>query len=413
MSQFLDLSLLKKNRDFRLLYLGQFISFIGTMISSVALPYQIYQITQSTFLVGLLSLVQLLPLLITALIGGVFADRYNRRRLLIISELLLAIGCLILALNSYQTSPSLSLIFIISASMSAINGLHRPAFDSVMQQIVNPSDYKKMGALATFKFSFCMIIAPALSGLIIAQYGIVITYLVDLITFFMSLIALVRIHTIPKPVTQKHPSILSSLKQGVSFAFNRQELIGSYTVDFIAMVFAWPNSLLPAIAQSFGGAKTLGLLYSAPAAGALVISFFSGWTAKINYDGKAIAIASALWGAAIIGFGLSNSLWYVLFFLALAGAFDAISGIFRTTLWNNTIPTEYRGRLAGIEMISYLSGPKLGDTRAGFIATSFSIPTALISGGVLCIIGVTFCCLALPKFWHYRSHPAENITEAQ
>ncbi|MCW8410460.1 MFS transporter [Legionella sp. PATHC035] len=404
MSQFLDLSLLKKNRDFRLLYFGQFISFIGTMISSVALPYQIYQMTQSTLMVGLLSLVQLLPLLVTALIGGVFADRYNRRGLLIFSELLLAVGCCMLVLNSYQAAPSLILIFIVSASMSAITGLHRPAFDSIAQQIVDPSDYKKMGVLATFKFSFCMIIAPALSGLIIAQYGIVITYLIDLITFFMSLVTLIRLHNIPKPVQHVHPSILSSLKQGVSFAFNREELMGSYLVDFIAMVFAWPNSLLPAIAQSFGGAKTLGLLYSAPAVGALIISFFSGWTAKVDRDGKAIAIAAALWGASIIGFGLSSSLWLVLFFLALAGAFDAISGIFRGTLWNNTIPTEYRGRLAGIEMISYLSGPKLGDTRAGFIASSFSITTALISGGVLCIIGVTVCCLAFPKFWRYRSH---------
>lgn len=404
MSPFLDLSLLKKNRDFRLLYLGQFISFVGTMISSVALPYQVYQMTQSTLSVGLLSLVQLLPLLITALIGGVFADRYNRRGLLIISELLLAGGCCLLALNSYHTSPSLSLIFIVSASMSAINGLHRPAYDSVTQQIVNPNDYKKVGALATFKFSFCMIIAPAISGLIIASFGIFITYIIDLITFFMSLITLLRMHNIPKPAVQEHPSILSSLKQGISFALNRQELMGSYSVDFIAMVFAWPNSLLPAVAQSFGGAKTLGLLYSAPAAGALIISFFSGWTAKINHDGKAIAVAAALWGVAIIGFGLSSSLGLVLFFLALAGAFDAISGIFRTTLWNNTIPTEYRGRLAGIEMISYLSGPKLGDTRAGVIAASFSMTTALISGGVLCIIGVTFCCLAFPKFWHYRSH---------
>ncbi|KTC90134.1 MFS transporter [Fluoribacter dumoffii] len=404
MSNFLDLSLLKKNRDFRLLYFGQFISFIGTMISSVALPYQIYQMTQSTYMVGLLSLVQLLPLLVTALIGGVFADRYNRRGLLIISELLLAGGCCLLALNSYHSAPSLTLIFIISAAMSGITGLHRPAFDSVTQQIVNPHDYKSVGALATFKFSFCMIIAPAISGLIIAQYGIVITYLLDLLTFAMSLVTLIKLHNIPKPEVKEHPSILSSLKQGVSFAYNRQELMGSYMVDFIAMVFAWPNSLLPAVAQSFGGAKTLGLLYSAPAVGALFISFFSGWTAKINHDGKAIAIAAALWGATIIGFGLSSSLWLVLFFLALAGAFDAISGIFRTTLWNNTIPTEYRGRLAGIEMISYLSGPKLGDTRAGFIASTFSISASLISGGILCIVGVTVSCLIFPKFWHYRSH---------
>lgn len=166
MNQLIDLSLLKSNRNFRLLYSGQFISFIGTMISGVALPYQIYQITQSSFMVGLLSLVQLLPLLITALIGGVFADRYNRLRLLIISELLLTCGCFLLMLNSYHINPSIWLIFIVSAAMSAINGLHRPAFDSIIQQIVSPKDYKKVGVLGAFKFSFCMICAPAIAAIL-------------------------------------------------------------------------------------------------------------------------------------------------------------------------------------------------------------------------------------------------------
>ncbi len=403
MNQLLQFSLLKRNRDYRLLYLGQFISFVGTMITNVALPYQIYQMTQSTLMVGLLSLVQLLPLLITALIGGVFADRYDRRHLLIISELLLALGCLALAFNAYCNHPSLGLIFIVATLMSGITGLHRPAYDSITQQIVAPQDYKAVGALSAFKFSFCMIIAPALAGLIIAHSGIVVTYLIDLSTFFISLITLLCMHHIPKPMQQQHPSILSSLKEGVTFAFSRQELIGSYFVDFIAMIFAMPNALFPAVAQSFEGAKTLGLLYSAPAVGSLIISFFSGWTAKINQDGKAIAIAAMLWGAAIVGFGLSSSLWLILFFLALAGAFDAISGIFRVNLWNNTIPTHFRGRLAGIEMISYLSGPKLGDVRAGLIASTFSIGTALISGGVFCVLGVTLCCYFLPKFWQYRS----------
>ncbi|MDR3442948.1 MAG: MFS transporter [Legionella sp.] len=403
MSHLLNLSLLKRNRDYRLLYIGQFISFIGTMITGVALPYQIYHLTQSTLMVGLLSLAQLLPLLITALVGGVFADRYNRRNLLIISELLLALGCLLLAFNSYQTNPSLIVIFITAAFMSAITGLHRPAYDSITQQIVAPSDYKTVGALSAFKFSFCMIIAPAIAGLIIAYHGIFITYLIDLATFFISLITLIKIHQIPKPEIKEHPSILSSLKQGISFALSRQELMGSYLVDFFAMIFAMPNALMPAIAQSYEGPKTLGLLYAAPAVGSLLISLFSGWTAKIKHDGRAIAVAAAFWGLAIIGFGLASSLWLVLLFLALAGALDAISGIFRVTLWNNTIPTEYRGRLAGIEMISYLSGPKLGDTRAGLVAAGFGIGTAVISGGILCVFGVVICCYSLPKFWNYQS----------
>ena len=403
MSQILNLSLLKKNRDYRLLYIGQFVSFIGTMVTSVALPYQIYHITQSTLMVGLLSLTQLLPLLITALIGGVFADRYNRRFLVIISEILLACGCCFLAVNAYLVTPNLMVIFLIAASMSAITGLHRPAFESITQQIVAPSDYKNVGALSSFQFSFCMIIGPAISGLIIAQYGIVVTYLIDLMTFLISLINLSLIHTIPKSVAKEHTSIISSLKQGISFAFSRQELIGTYLIDFIAMILAMPNALLPAIAQSYGGVKTLGLLYASPAIGALIISFISGWTNRVAHDGRAIALAAACWGASIIGFGLSWSLWFAVFFLALSGAFDTISGIFRSTLWNNTIPSDLRGRLAGIEMISYLSGPKLGDTRAGLVAASLGVTASLVSGGILCILGVAFCCYSLPKFWNYRS----------
>ena len=403
MSHLLDLSILRKNRDYRLLYMGQFISFIGTMITSVALPYQIYHETQSTLMVGLLSLAQLLPLLITALVGGVFADRYNRRGLLIISEMLLACGCGLLAFNANHSHPNLVVLFIIATLMSGITGLHRPAYDSITQQIVSVADYKKVGALGSFKMSFCMIIGPAIAGLIIAQHGIVITYLIDLATFFFSLICLIAMHHIPKPVAAEHPPILNSLKQGLSFAFKRQELMGSYSVDFLAMVFAMPNALLPAIAQSFGGVKTLGWLYAAPAVGALLISFVSGWTSKVRHDGRAIAIAAACWGITIIGFGLSSSLWLALFFLALSGAFDAISGIFRSSLWNTTIPQEYRGRLAGIEMISYLSGPKLGDTRAGLVAASFGITTSLISGGILCVLGVAVCSIFMPKFWNYKS----------
>lgn len=404
MNQLIDLSLLKHNRNYALLYTGQFVSLIGTMITSVTLPYQTYYLTQSTLMVGLLSLAQLLPLLITALLGGVYADRYNRRKLVMISESVLMFGCAILTLNTSQLHPSLSIIFIVSSTMSGVTGLHRPAFESMTQQLVAPEDYKAVGALSSFKYSFCMIAGPAIAGLLIAHYGIALTYIIDLFTFVVSLTTLYLMHSIPNRISNDQPhSVMSSLKQGLQFAFTRQELMGSYFVDFIAMIFAMPNALFPAIAQSLGGVKTLGLLYAAPAVGALFISFFSGWMARTHQDGKAIACAATLWGVAMIAFGLSSSLWAALFFLALAGAFDAISGIFRSTLWNNTIPHDYRGRLAGIEMISYLSGPRLGDTRAGIMASSLSITTAIISGGIFCIIGITICCLLMPKFWNYHS----------
>ncbi len=373
------------------------------MITGVALPYQIYQQTHSTLMVGLLSLCQLMPLLITALAGGVLADRYHRRRLLIITEFLLSIGCLLLVFNAALPEPKIWLTFIVATFMSAINGLHRPALDSITQQIVDKKDFPSVAAFNMFKFSFCMIAGPAIGGLIIAHYGTVITFIIDFFTFSISLFALLLIRNIPKPVNVKEESPWSSLKDGFRYATSRQELVGSYVVDFVAMIFGMPIALFPAMAETLGGAKALGMLYAAPAVGALIISSCSAWTKKIKHHGAGIAIAAMLWGISIIFFGLSTNIYFALFFLALSGMFDAISGIFRTTMWNETIPNEYRGRLSGIEMISYLSGPKLGDTEAGFVAALFGVTASVISGGVLCVVGVGICCLLLPKFWKYKS----------
>lgn len=403
MKYFLNVSLLFRNRNFGLLFLGQFISFAGTMITGVALPYQIYQQTHSTLMVGLLSLCQLIPLLFTALIGGVLADRYHRKRLLIITELVLAIGCLLLVWNASLAVPKIWVLFIVATTMSAVNGLHRPALDSITQQMVNKKDFASVGSFIMFKASVCMIAGPAIAGLIIANFGTVVTFAMDFATFFISLIALLLISNIPKPIPAKEESPWASLKDGCRLAISRQELVGSYAVDFVAMIFGMPIALFPAMSESLGGAKALGMLYAAPAVGALVISFLSGWTKQIKRHGVAISISAAFWGVAIILFGLSHNIYIALSFLALAGAMDAISGIFRSMLWNETIPNEYRGRLAGIEMISYLSGPKLGDTEAGFVAALFGVTASVVSGGILCIVGVGACCLLLPKFWKYQS----------
>ncbi len=403
MAGLLDFSLLKRNRAYALLYSGQFVSFMGTMITMVALPFQVYEITHSTIMVGMLSLAQLIPLLFTALIGGVYADRYARRQLLLISEFFLAGGCVFLALNAWMAHPNLVVIFALSSLMSAVTGLHRPAFDGALQQLVNEDDYKTAGALRAFEFSFCMIVGPAVTGLIVAKYGVTVAYFLDFISFLLSIVMLIALGPIPKPNVHEIVPVLQALKEGIQFAWNRQVLLGSYCVDFIAMVFAIPNALFPAIALSIGGVKTLGLLYAAPAVGALIISIWSGWTASIKHEGQAIAISAVCWGIAMIGFGFCHSLGCALFFLALSGAFDACSGIFRSSLWNHIIPHEFRGRLAGIEMLSYLCGPKLGDTRAGFMAASLGIAPAILSGGLLCIVGVGYCCYRMPVFWRYQT----------
>jgi len=403
MSHFINLSILKRNTNFRYLFIGQFVSFFGTMITVVALPYQIYHMTHSTLWVGLLSLSQLIPLLFTALLGGALADRHHRRILLLSTEALLMIGCLLLAFNAWSVHSSILVLFIVATIMSAITGLHRPALDSITQQIVDAKDYPSIGALNSFKFGVAMTAGPAVAGLLIGHFGLVTTYLLDFSTFLISLIALILMRHIPPPTRSGIEKTFESVKIGFNYAISKQPLMGSYLVDFAAMIFGMPMALFPAIAENFGGANTLGFLYSAPAVGALIISIVSGWAHRIKRHGVAIAVSASLWGIAIILFGLSHKLWLALFFLVCAGAADAVSGIFRSVLWNETIPNNLRGRLAGIEMISYLSGPKLGDTEAGLVAAAFGITFSVVSGGVLCIIGVGACCIFLPKFWRYCS----------
>lgn len=412
MNYLINFSIFRRNRNFALLYLGQFVSLFGTMITGVALPYQIYTLTHSTLMVGLLSLCQLIPLVFTALVGGVFADRYHRRQLLIIAEIILVLGCGLLAWNAHLAEPHIWVMFAAAMLMSAFTGLHRPALESIVQQLVAKEDFPVVGSLGTFKSSVCMIAGPALGGVIIASAGVMTTYLVDCLTFAVSLVALLLMTHIPKPVlTVPDDSTWESLKSSLRYAKSRQELLGTYFVDFTAMIFGMPTALFPAIALSFGGVKTLGVLYAAPAIGALVVSLFSGWAKDVKRHGAAVAISAVMWGVSIIFFGLSTHLYLAIIFLAFAGGFDAISGIFRSVMWNQTIPISLRGRMAGIEMISYISGPRLGDTEAGLMAAAFGVGFSVVSGGVLCVVGVAICCWYLPKFWYYEAGEAGSTEE--
>lgn len=397
---FIDLSPLIKNKEFRYLYFGQFVSFFGTMMSFVALPYQVYALTQSTLAVGLLGIVELAPLLITAFIGGILSDTMDRKKLLIYSEIGLAAMMLLLLLNALLPHPQLWAIYVLAASMCALNGLHRPSLDAMVPRLVAHHEIQATSALSTLKASVGMIGGPAVAGFCIAELGLAWTYTLDFMTFFVSIFALSRLS--PKPPAQdtQRPS-LESVREAFRYALSRQELLGTYVVDFVAVVFAMPNALFPALAAVLGSTKVLGWLYSAPALGALIITVFSAWTKKIRHHGAAVVCAALLWGLAIIAFGFSNHVTWIIFFLILAGAADAVSGIFRVTIWNETIPDHIRGRMAGLEMIGYTSGSLLGSAQAGLMASMMELHTAIMVGGTLSVMGVLLSILLLPKFWRY------------
>jgi MFS family permease len=227
-------------------------------------------------------------------------------------------------------------------------------------------------------------------------------YAIDVVTFFGSLSAFALMRTPPPPPDADPPS-LRGVVEGVKYAWSRQEILGSYAIDMSAMFFAMPFALFPAVAEQYGGAEVVGLLWAAPAVGAIVAMLTSGWSVRVHHNGRAIVFAAAGWGAFIALFGLAGSLWLALVALAFAGAADAISGIFRGALWNETIPDRLRGRLAGLEMISWSSGPLLGNARAGFSASLFGLGPSIVIGGVMVVGACAALAAALPKFWNYDS----------
>ncbi len=398
----IDLGPLKRNRDFRYVYTGQFLSFFGTMMSLVALPYQIYHMTHSTLAVGLLGVVELVPLLIAAFVGGTLADVFDRRKLLIRAECVMAMGCIGLALNAASTHPNVWVTYLIAAALSGLSGLHRPSLDALVPRLVSHEEIQSVSVLATLKGTVGMIGGSAVAGFFIAKVGLVWTFLFDFLTFGLSIIALFRVKSIAPPDNQDKPSF-KSVRVAIQYAMTRQELIGTYVVDFVAMIFAMPNALYPALAVIYGGTKVLGWLYAAPAVGALFVTIFSGWTKKIKRHGAAVAIAASFWGIFMASVGVSNHISAILFFLMLAGAADSVSGIFRLTIWNETIPDRLRGRMASLEMISYMSGPLLGSAQVGFLAAMTSIHVAILLGGILCVTGVIISVLVLPLFWKYQA----------
>ena len=389
-----------RHRDYRWLYAAQSVSFLGSMVTYVALPYQMWALTHSSLAVGMLGLVELLPLLVTAFVGGALADTVDRRKMVLWTEVGLALGCGLLAADALLPVPRVWLLYAAATIMSALNGLQRPSLEAMTQRLVDPAELPAAAALQMFRGSMGMIAGPALGGLLIATVGIPSTFLFDLGTYAFSFFAVRQLRALPPPLAAERPT-LESVREGFRYARSRQELMGTYFVDFIAMIFGMPLALFPALAGRLGGPRVLGMLYAAPAVGALVASLTARWTPRVSRHGLAVMLAATGWGIAIVAFGFCETLWPALFFLVLAGGADAISGIFRMTMWNQTIPDALRGRMAGIEMVSYLSGPLLGHVEAGAVAAAWGVRASVVSGGVLCVVGVLVCGALLPRFIAY------------
>ena len=402
----LDIAPLRDNTAFRRLFASQFISGLGTMVSYVAVPWQLYQLTHSNAQVGLLGLVQLVPVVACGLLGGAVADRVDRKRLLIGSEALMALCLAGLLANALSAAPSTLAIYVLVAALQGASGFHRPALEALTQKLARPEEFAAVAALSSVRGTVGMVAGPALAGLLLAKWGAVGAYVFDFVTFLAALLFIARIprEAIATPAAAgERPHLLADLAEGLRFAWKRPELMGTYIVDIVAMAFAFPVALFPAMAAAHGRTEAVGWLLSAMSVGALVIGLFSGWTGQVRRHGRAVVIAAAVWALGIVALGFAPGLGLGLMCPAVAGAADMVSGVFRGTIWNETIPNALRGRLAGIEMISYLTGPLVGNARAGFMADAWGVAPAIWAGGTICLLGVVATGFGLPRFWAYRS----------
>jgi MFS family permease len=391
-----------RRRDFRNLWLGQMVSTIGAEIATVAVPFQVYKLTGSTALVGLLGLASLVPLLFVPLVGGAFADALDRRTVVLVTETGLAAVAGLFLVNALLSSPRVWALFVLQGLAIAVYSFGRPALASLAPRLVPDEELAAANSLTSVYSSLSSVAGPAVGGLIIATAGVPWTFGIDAATYAASLLVITWLPRLPPLVDVDRPRFWS-IVDGFRFLKGRQALIGIFAIDTNAMVFGMPSALFPAIALHglHGSASTVGYLYAAPYAGALACSLLSGWCSHVRRMGLGITVMACLWGAAIAGFGFMTSLWPALILLAVAGGADFYSAVLRSTMLLRSTPDHLRGRLLGIEFMQVASAPSLGDLEAGVLASLTSLRFSIVSGGLACIAGCVVTALALPRFLRY------------
>ncbi len=397
----LDTTPLRDSRDFRLLFLAGTVFYFGAMVSYVAIPYQVYTLTGSNFAVGAIGLVELGPIVVFGLYGGALADHVDRRRLLIGTGLAQAAFTALLALNAFRGDPDVGVIFVVAVFLASCSALQRPSREALLPRTVTHDQLTAANALGSLGTQTGLLAGPAVGGVLVAYAGIGWCFVVDVggLVVASYLYVLMRSYAHREQTT---PPSLAGIAQGMSYAFGRRDLLGTYFVDIAAMLLAMPVVLFPALVEEvFARPELLGMLYTAEVVGAMVATALSGWTGRFHHHGRAIVVAAAAYGGCIALAGVMPNIWLVAVALALAGAADMISAIFRSTVWSQTIPESMRGRLAGIEMLSYSLGPLGGQVRAGVTADLWTVRGAITSGGLACVAGVAVTAGILRDFWSY------------
>jgi MFS family permease len=403
-----DIRPLKESRDFRRLWFGTGISAIGSQITTVAIPYQVYQETGSTLVVGLLGIAALVPLLIVPIYGGAVADAVDRRRMLLLSDLALLLVTGGLVVNALLPDPAVWFLFAAEALGTAAYGFQRPARNALTPRLVRDDQLLAAITVEDVVSTLARVAGPVMGGALITVVGVAGAYAIDIATFAASLLAIWLLPPAPAAPDADRPS-LRSIADGFRYVLRKDVLLGIFLVDTMVMIFGMPRALFPAFAEELGGgAGVLGLLYGATSAGAFAASVTSGWMMTVRRQGLAVCIAAAGWGVAIAVVGFAESVWFALLFLAVAGAADFVSAVLRGNILLTETPDSMRGRVSGIELAQVAGAPEIGNVEAGIVAELTSVRASIVSGGVLSVVGTVVVAVAIPALVRYDARRARD-----
>jgi MFS family permease len=402
-----DLTPLRVSRDFALIWWGEVVSQTGTQITTVALFIQVFELTHSPVAVGAVGLVQLVPMTVVALLFGPVIDRVDRRRILVLAQIGQAAGSSLLLIGAFMGHPPLLLLYAGAAVNAALVSIALPTRAAVTPSLVPRELLPAATALNQVMWNAAAVVGPALGGVIVVHFGLRWAYRIDLASYGVAFACAVMLRPLvpQRDEGQEEERGIDAVLAGLRYLKGRKVLQSTFTIDIIAMVFGMPRALFPVLAatQFHRGPEVVGWLFSAVAAGALLGALTSGWVGRVERMGAAILVAVALWGGSITLFGLvGNRLWAALVLLGLAGAADVVSAVFRSSLQQLTVPDALRGRLSSLNILVVTGGPRLGDFEAGVMASTFSPTVSVVSGGLLCIVGVGVIGLTVPRFARWR-----------
>ncbi|NDU74893.1 MFS transporter [Actinomadura sp. DSM 109109] len=395
---------------YRRLWLGQGVSFVGFQVTAVAVPVQVYDMTRSSFWVGALGVVNLVPLIVFGLWGGAVADHMDRRRLLFASSCLMWAATLLLLAQALLGVGSLALIMGVVAFQAIGFAVSSPTRSAIIPRLVDRPLVPAANTLTFTASQFGMLAGPLFAGVLLARWHYAAAYALDAVLFTVVLYAALRLPPIPPLGDVAGTPGLRSVFDGLRYLATQPVLLMSFVVDVIAMAVAMPRALFPEVAETrFGGEGAVGYLFAAIAVGAFLGGLSSGWIGRVRRQGVALVASIAVWGLAVAAAGLAGRLWLAVVLLAVGGAADLVSSVFRQSMLQTYAPDRMRGRLQGVFTVVVAGGPRLGDVRAGATASVAGATASWVGGGLACAALVVVAAFAVPALLRYDARAAEPL----